>query len=39
VYGLSTPTGLAEGATADAARSAITAHAVVQGRLIGLVAH
>jgi Raf kinase inhibitor-like YbhB/YbcL family protein len=39
VYGLNAPTGLAAGASADAARAAITARAVVQGRLTGLVAH
>jgi Raf kinase inhibitor-like YbhB/YbcL family protein len=39
VYGLSIPTGLGAGASADAARSAITSHAVVTGRLTGLVSH
>jgi Raf kinase inhibitor-like YbhB/YbcL family protein len=39
VYGLSARTGLGAGASADAAQSAITTHAVVQGRLIGLVSH
>lgn len=39
VYGLSAPTGLGDGTTATAARDAITAKAVVQGRLTGLVSH
>ena len=39
VYGLSVPTGLGDGTTATAARDAITAKAVVQGRLTGLVSH
>jgi Raf kinase inhibitor-like YbhB/YbcL family protein len=39
VYGLSAATGLGDGATATAARDAISAKAVVQGRLTGLVAH
>jgi Raf kinase inhibitor-like YbhB/YbcL family protein len=39
VYGLSAPTGLGDGTTATAARAAITAKAVVQGRLTGLVSH
>jgi Raf kinase inhibitor-like YbhB/YbcL family protein len=39
VYGLSAPTGLGDGATAVAARAAINAKAVVQGRLTGLVSH
>ena len=39
VYGLSAATGLGDGATATAARDAISAKAVVQGRLTGLVSH
>jgi Raf kinase inhibitor-like YbhB/YbcL family protein len=39
VYGLSAPTGLGDGTTAAAARDAINAKAVVQGRLTGLVSH
>jgi Raf kinase inhibitor-like YbhB/YbcL family protein len=39
VYGLSAPTGVADGAAPDAAIDAITSHAVVQGRLTGLVTH
>jgi Raf kinase inhibitor-like YbhB/YbcL family protein len=39
VYGLSAPTGLADGAGTDDALKAVDAKAVVQGRLSGLVAH
>jgi Raf kinase inhibitor-like YbhB/YbcL family protein len=39
VYGLRAPTGLGDGTTAAAARAAITAKAVVQGQLTGLVSH
>jgi Raf kinase inhibitor-like YbhB/YbcL family protein len=39
VYGLSAPTGLGAGASAEAAQSTINAHAVAQGRLTGLVSH
>jgi hypothetical protein len=39
VYGLSAPTGLADGVPAAQAQAAIGARAVVQGRLVGLVSH
>jgi hypothetical protein len=39
VYGLNAPTGLPDGSTAAAARDAIIARALVQGRLTGLVSH
>jgi len=39
VYGLSARTGLGDGTTAAAARDAINAKAVAQGRLTGLVSH
>ncbi len=39
VYGLSSPTGLADGVAATDAIGAIQSRAVVQGRLVGLVTH
>lgn len=39
VYGLRSPTGLADGAAAADAEAAINARAVAQGRLVGLVSH